>query len=163
MTLTTQQKSTLKAALLADPALTQHVIDRRDDLIAAYYNELASPAFTVWRSMVPRSDLLVDGFDWTQVDNLTAGQARIWEWLFDNDERKFNPALLGTRNAVAECWKGTAAKVAVGTFVLGLCKRSATRLEKLFAVGTGSVAVPAVATVEGELSVNEVSGILNEA
>ena len=159
--LTPAQLTTLKAAILANPALTQYVTDRRDDLIAAHYNEAASPAVTVWKTTVTRDEVSVDGFDWTQVDNLTVGQGRIWDWLFDNSQSAINPADSGKRSGISECWKGTAAKVAVGTFVLGLCKRSANRVEALFATGTGSVASPSVMTAEGDVSVNEISNLLN--
>lgn len=144
----------------ADPALTQFVADRRDDLIAAYYNESASPTVTVWRTAVSRSEAQASGFDWTQVDNLSTGQARIWfDALFGDGF--INAADAGQRAGIAEAWKGTAAKVAVATFVLGQCKRSATRAEALFAVGTGSVSVPAVMAFEGDVQPSEVSDLLN--
>jgi hypothetical protein len=160
MSLTTAQGATLEAAIRANPALTQLVADRRDDLIAAYYNEPASPTVTVWRTAVPRVDAQAEGFDWTQVDNLTTGQSRIWfDALFGNGF--VNAADAGQRAGIAEAWKGTAAKVAVATFVLGKCKRAATRAEALFATGTGSVAVPAVMTFEGNVQPSEVSDLLN--
>jgi hypothetical protein len=160
MALTPAQGATLEAAMRADPALTQYVAGRRDDLIAAYYNEQAAPAVTVWRTAVPRNEAQGAGFDWTQIDNLTVGQARIWfDALFGDGN--INAADAGQRAGIAEAWKGTAAKVAVGTFVLGVCKRTATRAEALFAVGTGSVAVPAVMAFEGAVLPAEVSDLLN--
>lgn len=161
MALTPAQLPALKAAILAEPALAQYVTDRRDDLIAAHYNAASLPLVTVWRTAVTRDELTGEGFDWTQVDNLTTGAARIWDWLFDNASRSINPADSGKRGGIAECWKGTAAKLAVGTFVLGKCKRTATRLEALFAVGDGTVAVPAVMGFEGNVSVNDISNLLN--
>lgn len=163
MQLSTAQKAALKADILANPALTQEVIDRRDDLIAAHYSAASSPAFIVWRFNVTRDECTVDGFDWTQVDNLTVGQARIWDLLFDTASRAINFGEPGKRAAISECWKGTAAKVAVATFVLGKGKRTANRVEKLFATGTGSDAAPGTLVVEGKLTQPEISELLNAA
>ena len=160
MALTESQQATLKAAILADQSLAAWVQERRDDLIAGHYNAPAVPTFIVWRTGVQLSELLVEGFDFTQVDNLSAGQARIWEWLFDANDR-MNPSISGVRSGISECWKGTAAKVAVGTFVLSKCKRSANRVERLFASGEGSDASPGSLVFEGELSTNDISAILN--
>ena len=161
MALTSPRLTALKAAILAEPSLAQSVTDRRDDLIAAHFNAASLPLVTVWRTAVTREEATAEGFDWTQVDNLTAGQARIWDWLFDNQARAINPADAGRRAGIAETWKGTAAKLAVGAFVLGKCKRTATRCEALFAVGDGTVAVPAVMGYEGTVSVNDISNLLN--
>lgn len=159
MVLTPEQKTAFRAAILANPELTAWVQERRDDLIAGYYNEPS--ATIVWRTSVTRDDVSVEGFDWTQVDNLTAGQGRIWDLLFDTQTKTINPAEAGKRAAISECWKGTAGKVAVATFVLGKCKRTATRAEDLFDVGTGTSIAPSVLTFEGNLTTNEVSEVLN--
>lgn len=127
--------------------------------IASELNQPASPAWTVWRSDVSRDDVSGDGFDWTQVDNLTVGQARIWDWLFDGGS--MNAGDSGKRAGIVECWKGTAAKVAVQVFVLGKCKRSAKLGEKVLSTGTGSDAAPAVLGYEGDISYPEVQAARN--
>lgn len=156
MALTPQQLTTLKAAILAetDPAFVQYRTDGNNGAMTQWFNEQASPAFTVWRTALTRRQATAEGFDWTQVDNLTTGAARIWDWLFDGGT--MNPADAGVRAGIAEAWKGTAAKLAVQTFVLGKCKRSATRIEKLLASGAGSDASPATMTHEGALSIDDV-------
>lgn len=155
--LTSQQYATLKAHILADPVLAGQPLTSGGALvIAEALNLPASPAFTVWKTSVSRDDVTVDGFDWTQVDNLTTGQARIWDLLFDNASRAINFGELGKRSAISECWKGTAGKVAVATFIFSKAKRSATRLEKLFATGTGSDASPGVLVLEGLIDSGEV-------
>lgn len=127
--------------------------------IAAELNQPASPAWTVWRRDVSRDDVSGDGFDWTQVDNLTVGQARIWDWLFDGGS--MNAGDSGKRAGIVECWKGTAAKVAVQVFVLGKCKRSAKLGEKVLSTGTGSEAAPAVLGYEGDISYPDVQAARN--
>jgi len=159
--MTPQQLTTLKAAILADtdPAVITARTNGADNELARLYNLTASPSFIVWRTSVPRNEAQGVGFDWTQIDNLTVGQARIWfDALFDGGG--LNAADAGQRAGVAEAWKGTAAKVAVRDFVLGVCKRAATKAEKALATGTGSDAVPAALGFEGTLSSDDISAAM---
>lgn len=151
--LTVEQKATLKTFIEADPVFS--VMPRDRDSVAEIMRLMdlpASPEFVVWRTSITQDEIIERGIDWTQVDNLTVGQGRIWEWLFDNDDKDINPSKSGTRAAISECWKGTAQKVAVATTILGYFKRPATILEKLLATGTGTTAVPATMSIEGSLS-----------
>lgn len=159
--LTTAQRATLKADILATAALAQYVIDRRDDLIAEHYNALASPTFTLWKTAVSIDEIMRNGMDWARVDNLTVGKARIWDWL--GRLGSFDASKANVRAGIDATWVGTAADLAVRAQVYVHCKRPALVIEKLFATGTGSDVVPAIAAYEGEVSVNEISMILNEA
>jgi len=159
--MTPEQTATLKAALLADQALAQWIIDYRDDLIRDHYNAPASPAYTIWRTNVTQDEIMQNGFDWVQVDNLSVGKARIWEWLFDNGSTSFNPSKANVRAGIDEAWKGTAAMLAVRAAIYVHCKRAANRVERLFATGTGSDAVPGTLVFEGTLSTSDISAILN--
>lgn len=161
MPLTTEQAATLRTAILADQALAAWVQERRDDLIAAYYNEPASPTFIVWKTYVTQDEIMQNGFDWVRVDNLSVGKARIWEWLFDNQQAAINPSKANVRAGIAECWKGTAADLAVQAAVLGHCRRVCNRAERLFATGTGTEATPGLLAFEGSVSTNDISAILN--
>ena len=116
----------------------------------------AEPAFVVWRSSVTQDEIMQNGFDWVRVDNLSVGKARIWEWLFDNQSATCNPSKINVRAGIDECWKGTAADLAVRAAVYAHCKRNANVLEKLFATGAGTDATPATMTVEGGLSYQQV-------
>lgn len=149
MDLTNEQLLTLKNAILADQTLADEVAAGAINSIAEAFNAPASPEFVVWRTSVTREECSTVGFDWAQVDNLTVGQARIWDWLFASGFA--NPSEPGVRAGIAECWKGTANKVAVATFVFGKCKRPATRFEHLYATGTGTTATPGLLVVEGEV------------
>jgi hypothetical protein len=156
--LTTEQLTTLKAAIAAetDSAFVTLRTANDEQGMADFYN--AASTKIVWRTGISRAALTVDGFDFTQVDNLTVGQARIWDWLFEDGP--LNPSESGKRAAVSEAWKGTAAKVAVGTFVLGKCKRAATKGEALYATGTGTDGSPAVLAFEGALTAQNISDAL---
>lgn len=117
-------------------------------------------AFVVWRSAVTQDEIMMNGFDWVQVDNLSVGKARIWEWLFDNSQSIINPAKSNVRAGIAECWKGTAAMLAVQAVVLGHCKRPALRAEQMLATGVGTDATPGLMTFEGEVSDTEAVGLV---
>lgn len=152
--LTSQQLLILKAALLAetDPTLVELRTAGSTDLIAEWLNQSAVPDVIVWRTSVPQDEIMMNGFDWVQVDNLSIGKARIWEWLFSNSGRTMNPSKPNVRAGVDECWKGTAAMLAVRAAVYTHCKRKATRAEKLYATGVGTDASPALLTFEGHVS-----------
>ena len=159
--LTPEQLTTLKAAILADidSAVVAARTNGADNELARLYNLTASPAFIVWRTSVPRNEAQGSGFDWTQIDNLTVGQARIWfDALFYGGG--LNAADAGQRAGIAEAWKGTAAKVAVKAFILSVCKRAATKAEKALATGTGKDAAPAVMGWEGQLTSDDISAAM---
>lgn len=150
--LTNGQLLILKAALLAetDPELVALRDAGSTGLIAEWLNQPSS--VIVWRTSVPQDEIMQNGFDWVQVDNLTVGKARIWEWLFSNESRSINPSKPNVRAGIDECWKGTAAMLAVRATVYVHCKRAATRAEKLFASGTGTGASPANLVFEGQVN-----------
>lgn len=165
MALTPQQLSTLKAAILADPALNAfpNTSDGNFDLAnsATGLKALASPAYTVWRSVVTIDEITrADNFDWTRVDNLSVGKARIWEWMFDGTNT-INPSKANVRVGIDSVWVGTAADLAVRGVVYAQCKRLANKLEKVFASGTGSDASPATMTIEGTIAAQDVAEARN--
>ena len=155
--LTTQQLAALKTDILADASFNG--LPQNSDgafAIAAAYNLATSPAWVVWRTSVAQDEIMQNGFDWTRVDNLSIGKSRIWEWMFDNADRVFNPAKPNVRAGIDATWVGTAADLAVRTAVYTHCKRNATRAEKLFSSGTGSDATPATMAFEGQLQYADV-------
>ena len=160
--LTDAQLQTLAAVIRA--STDQTVIDAlaiRNDMALADWCNSAS-AFVVWKTAATQDELMqLAGFDWAQIDNLTAGQARIWEWLFANERRSIDASKAQVRAGISECWKGTAAKVAVATAVLNGCKRFASQVEKIFATGTGSDASPGVLVFAGTVGHPDVSAALN--
>ena len=144
MQLTSQQKDTLRTFVNANlPGLD-------DEQTATALNQPASPAFTVWRSSVSTDEVMRNGMDWTRVDNLSIGKARIWEWM--TRPGSFNPSKENVRAGIDATWVGTAADLAVRAAVYVHCKRLATVGEKLFATGTGSDASPATLVIEGQFT-----------
>jgi hypothetical protein len=137
----------LKAAILADPNLTQLVADGATGAIAEYLR--TDSTFVVWKKMVSGAEIMKNGMDWTQVDNLSVGKARIWDWL--TKDGPFDASKANVRAGITECWKGTAAMLAVQAAVFGHCKRFATKFEKIYATGTGTDATPGFLVIEGDI------------
>lgn len=115
-----------------------------------YLNSLSNPAFKIWRTNVDPVEIMQNGMDWTRVDNLSVGKARIWEWL--TKLPTFNAAKPNVRAGIDAAWVGTAADLAVRANVYTHCKRTAYNSEKIMATGTGTDASPATPTWEGEVS-----------
>lgn len=160
--LTTEQKATLKAYILSVPELAAQPMNSDGAFaIADVLNQPAAPAFVVWKSSVTQDEIMQNGMDWTRVDNLSVGKARIWEWMFSNSARAFNPAKANVRAGIDAVWVGTAADLAVRASVYGHCKRNATVVEKVFATGTGSDATPATLGFEGNISYFDVEQARN--
>lgn len=160
--MTDAQIAALRTALLADtdPNVQAAVTARNDTEVARLYN--LPSTFIVWRTVVLQDEITQNGFAWVEVDNLSVGKARIWEWLFLNQTRSINPSRPNVRAGIAECWSGNAARLAVQAVVLGHCKRPATFAERVFASGTGTNATPGdLGSFVGSITINDVGQALN--
>ena len=157
--LTTPQKATLKAFIQADPVAGPMFADGNLSGVADFLNADSDPAFIVWRTFVSRDQVMLNGFDWARVDNLSIGKARIWEWLVMGPTGGFDPSKVNVRAGIDAVWVGTQADLAVRAAVYVHCKRTATRLEQLFAVGTGNDANPATMAVVGPIAFTELIGL----
>ena len=159
--MTDTQLQALAAAIRADtnPDVVSALAVRNDTAIAQNYRQ--DSATWVWRTSVSQDEIMQGNFDWTRVDNLGAGPARIWEWMFGNADRSINPSKANVRAGIESVWKGTAADLAVRAVVYTHCKRLAVKAEALFTTGTGTNTDPAVLVWEGPLPVSDVSAALN--
>jgi hypothetical protein len=146
--LTEAQRTAIKADILANAdTLAAYNIGNLDAL-EKLYNAAAAPAFTVWRSaLTPEQarEAIAGGDGLAQLDNLTAGKRDSLLWVFAGTTQ---PAIAAQRAAIENlCGTQNALKAAI----LASQKRTASRIEKLFATGTGSDASPAVMAVEGPI------------
>lgn len=133
MQLTIAQLQTMKVWLQAN---AQSMTDQQ---AADALNQPASPAFTIYRTQVPVSEVMLNGFDWVRVDNLSIGKARIWDWMTKaNPNNSFDPSKANIRAGINETWKGTQADLNVRAAVYTHCVRSATVAEKLYSTGNGT-------------------------
>lgn len=164
MALTSAQNATLKAAIVADNTLNSFPNNSDGAFgIAALLNATATPDYYVWRSSVATDEIMLNGFDWTRVDNLTVGKSRIWEWM--TNLGRINPSQANVRAGVVACFSA-AGDVANRNAVFSHCQRLATRAEKLFATGTGTASTdqgagPSVMGFEGMLSYSDVEAARN--
>lgn len=162
MILTPAQKATIKADILANPDL--NALPNNSDgnfALAMLYNVVASPDFIVWKTRVSKDEVMLNGFDWARVDNLSVGKARIWDWMFDNLLKVINPSKTNIRAGIDAAWVGTAADLAVRAAIYVHCKRASSRIEKLLATGTGTTNDPATMGSEGPITPNDVESARN--
>ena len=126
--------------------------------IAQLYNLPAVPAFVVWKTDVSVDEIMRNGMDWTRVDNLAVGKARIWDWM--TRLGTINAAKPNVRAGIDATWVGTAADLAVRTAVYMHCNRECTRLEKLLATGgLGTAAAPATMGREGSTNYAQIQAV----
>lgn len=157
--LTHDQLVALKADIAADTAFDS--VPHNSDggfAVAAAYNLSAVPDYFVWQSGVQTDEIMFNGFDWTRVDNLTIGKARIWEWMVAVGY--INPSQANVRAGILAVF-ATAGDLAMRLAIFGHCQRLATRAEKLFASGSGTTTTeqgvgPSIMGFEGYLSYNDI-------
>ena len=146
--LTTAQEATLRTDVTNNPDLDA-IPKTKDGFyeLARLYNLAASPAFTVWRTDVSTVEI-GNAIDATELDGLT--QLKILQLEVMLSFGPVNASVLNRRdffNKVFSGANGTNTRPAL----LAVSKRFATRIEKTFATGTGSDAVPATMTFEGAI------------
>jgi len=150
------QLAALKAYIASVPAWAALPNDSTNAAFIADQLNQPTADFVVWRTTVSQDEIMQNGMDWTRVDNLSVGKARILEWMFNNAERVFNPSKANVRAGIDATWVGTAADLNVRASVYGHCKRLATLGEKVLASGTGTDAIPATMGYEGAIGYADV-------
>lgn len=154
--LTTAQLTTLAAAIAAE-ADAEFVALRNAGATGAMAEWLNQDStFVVWRSEVS-VDEYRDALVWTEVDALTAGKARIWEWVTGQMTLPLQASKAPVRQGLADCW---ASNTTTRTNLLAVAKRPASKAEALFASGTGTTASPGNLGWEGPLRNEDVVAAL---
>lgn len=151
--LTPQQISTLKATAAADPTAAALMASADDVGLAAWFNAADPTTCIVWRHDVGIAEANA-ALVWTEVDALTVGKARIWEWMHGLavlDARQAN-----VRQGLADAF---ATATATRAALTALTKRSASRAEKALASGACTNAAPSIMTFVGQLSYADASQI----
>jgi hypothetical protein len=153
--MTPEQLQALKDHIDGDPAFNG--IPNNTDgayAISLVLNAPAAPDFIVWRTAVDPYEIMSNGMDWTRVDNLSVGKARIWDWM--TRLGTLNPSKLNIRAGIDAAWVGTAQDLAVRAVVYTHCKRNALLGEKVLATGTGTTATPATMGYEGPIGYQDI-------
>ncbi len=155
MVLTTAQQATLKAHILATPALD--AFPNNEDGAAGIANLLnlqAVPDFTVFKTNVPLDEVgkaFVIG-----IGGLTTAESIRIDLLASYSQAGVNPSDPEIRALYEEeLGAGADANTAKANLDV-LWRRLSNEIEKLFATGTGSDAVPALLDFEGDISRQDV-------
>jgi len=160
MPLTTAQKQSLKADIIA--AADQACVDleaspTNSDLafaVATLYNAQASPAFTVWKRLVTITEV-GDKINGTELAGLSSLNATRLQTVVVLSAGGVNPSLADRRQFFDDIFSG-AGGATTRANLLALWKRTARRIEKVLATGTGSDASPATMGYEGTISFQDV-------
>lgn len=155
--------------------------------VAGWYN-LDTATYWAWKPSVTRSEIYhVTGpgntvFDWGTYKGQTQGEQGAWSQMFMGDQAPADR--LNFRDGVFSIFAGgSGAPLAQRTHIWGVCRRTASNVEKLFAVApanTGGLTVgpnngnttgdslgaatnPAVLVVKGTISASDVNTALNLA
>jgi hypothetical protein len=149
--LTNAQLLTLKASILAetDPIFVGYRTANDKPSMAAWYNANTAPAFIVWKTSVPVSQV-GQAFSSSEVAGLTTANTNRLQVMASYSGGSFNPSIADVRAGFDSVFSG-AGGANTRAALLALWKRTARRFEKLYATGTGSDAVPALLVVEGTL------------
>ena len=156
-TLTTEQKATLKADILANGDSAALYADGNLSGLAALYNQASSPAFIVWKTNVTITTV-GQTFNATELAGLsslnTTRLTNLALWM----PAGVNPSIASVRAFFDDIFSGAGGQNTRAA-LLALWKRTATRFERVFATGTGSDATPGQLVIEGSLTTNALIGL----
>ena len=163
MTLTTAQKATLKAAIIANPTWDAFPNNGDGNFdLANVLNITASPDFTVWKRTVT-VQAMMNAIDGQSLAALQAAESNVLIAVIASFQNLgINSELPDKRQLFDDLFAGAANNnVTTRTSLLALWKQLATEAEKIFAIGTGSNADPATMDFEGSLNGNDVESARN--
>jgi hypothetical protein len=155
--MTPAQLATLKAAILADPALAAISNGPGTDYpaIAAAFNADATPTTLAWRTGVPASDS-DDAPDMSTFDALTAGKRDSWALFLGQPQRDFSRNKV--RKWITDIWGNATAGTNAEAILLAGTEK-ASRAEVLFGGATKTTGtVSALDRVwQGEVTITDVN------
>lgn len=151
MALTNAQLQTLKADII-----TNGLQNNTANAIAEFYN--AASTFTVWKTNVSINEV-GKKLNGTELAGLTTGNQTRLQTIAQYLAGGINPSLSDNRAFFDDVFSG-AGGTNTRAALLILWKRIANKIERLFATGTGSDAVPGLLVYEGSLSENDATNAL---
>lgn len=147
---TPSQLAALKAVALADQAAVALMESADDIALAEWFNADAPGSYIVWRPDVSIGEANA-AMVWTEIDTMTAGKARIWEWM------RLVPVLDFRQGSIRQGINDAFAGLTTRVNITQAGKRNATRAEKALATGTGNNTTPAFMTWFGSLTYADAS------
>jgi len=159
MKLSPIQRAILAAHIIANPDIeVAAALDQRDDTtLTALYN--LDSGFIVWRDAVQPEEYR-EALVWTEIDALSIGKARIWEWITQGMTASFDATKGNVRQGLQDAFENTAM---TRTQMIALAKEIASVSQSLFATGTGTNADPGVRMVTGLVTIENIGRALNES
>ena len=159
--MTPQQLTAFKAAILAETAPELVALRQTNDEqgMADWYN--GASATYCWRTNVSRAEIYnttsgeATTWNWTTYKAQAVPEQNAWTQMFLGDQADFSQPNL--RSGVAAIFGGANAQTA---HVLAVSKRLATRAERVFATGTGTIGSPATFGWQGQVSAQDISDAL---
>lgn len=160
VTFTNAQLLILKAAIAAETDPTFVAARNANDKVtmAAFYNATPLVQFTVWKSSVALP-LVGKSFNGTELAGLTTGNQQRLQTIGVYFEQGVDPSRADVRQMFDDIFSG-AGGVTTRANLLVLWKRAATRLEKLYATGTGTDLSPATLVLEGLVTSSQIGDAL---
>lgn len=160
MALTTAQLQTIRAAIFAetDPELVGYRTNGQTGLIAEWYSKPRVPTLTVFKTRVS-NDEIGDAMNGTEVAGLSALNMQRAQMLANYSSGYQNPSRADRRAAFDQIFSGAGGAITRAALAV-LWRRPATRVEALFAAGSGTDASPATLVFEGALSERDVDAAM---
>lgn len=157
MKLTPIQRTTLKAWIVLDTGA--NALYQNGDLagLADYLNADTSPAFIVFKTAVT-NEAIGDAMDGTEVAGLASLKLQRLQVMQAYSNGSQNPSRSDRRAGFDDVFSGAGGQITRAA-LYALWRRTATKLEKVFATGTGSDASPATLVIEGVISYQELIGL----
>ena len=158
MALTPAQQAAVKADILANPDLDAFP-NTADGAyaIADLYNLEASPAFVVWRSDIPTSDVK-KALDWTELIAASVGERDTFLVMIANGI--LNATDINIRAGIADVFSGPGG-ANTRAALIALAKENTSRIVALLATWTGSDADPGTPTFTGTIGYTDVLNARN--
>lgn len=175
MALTPAEQARLRADIAADPTLGQlpHTSASADEICAAY-NATATPLYWVYKTSLSKEEIVgvtsVEGTAFIWAGNGFIGRSNgelvAWQELFMGDRGPgvCNPSLTNVRQAFSDIFSGVGNAASNRAHLANVWRRTATRLEQLFAgqPGNGTTGTPATMTVIGPLTLAEADTVWSD-
>lgn len=156
--LTNAQLLILKAAILAelDPAFAAFRTANDRNSMATWFN--GASTFTVWKTTVPIAQVGL-GMNSSEVAGLTTANTSRLQAMAAYSGGAFNPSIADVRAGFDSVFSGAGGALTRAALLI-LWKRLARRIEKLYATGTGSDAVPGQLVFEGTIARTDIDEAL---
>lgn len=114
--------------------------DANQEIASQFYNMIALPSFFVKKTTLKVMDILNSpGFDYTRVDNLSVGKARIMEWMTGmwTPTSLINASQANVTAGINAAFSA-AGDTATRLSIFVSCQRVAKNFEKLLSSGAGT-------------------------